>query len=263
MSEARTDLVPQLSKNEQVTVRYSANLGVIEANKHFAVAKLNKNQCRDRTETELETGKNITVLIISKLVKALWFKSKTIEAASKCMSIDCIESTLAILSKSGDIDLSFAFARVFQLQLDIHAIRDLAQRCLFLGDLQLALHIYKNHLKSYISNDNASPSRPVKRGIIRGNSGPDRKFVSELSESERVDKLGIELALLVCRSRKGKYIPQRDEMLQILGLPTVNIWLQLGVEMEAIGNDGDAIGCYAVSGDATQVLNCNSCIVCV
>ena len=78
--------------------------------------------------------------MIDLLAKSLLKRSETLRAAAAYLSIDCITDAVNILSYSGEFDLAYSIASIFDKDVDYHLIC-MAHMVADAGDLHQALKI--------------------------------------------------------------------------------------------------------------------------
>jgi hypothetical protein len=246
MSQARQDLFPALRSKTDFSKSglYIVRQYIIE-NSNVA------SSCRDRTETESEAATNLTHTIVSSMIQQRYSNSDVISAASQCFAVGDVHAAYHLLRISGEYDLAFAIAKIFDIPLDTATVRNIALRCLYLDDLELALDVLTSYLATATEDIDA---RRNPQTVLKKSNNLSNKRITSAEESPLISPLDIERALLISRHKKAKNMVDRDDMLQQHSLPAVHIWLQVAIEKEAIGQDAEAMGCYSVCGDLSQVL---------
>lgn len=242
MSEERVDLI-SCAKDRNIISSTQVECRVHALRKLFLDARSLKPTCRQRTETEDEEYRSMACQVLSKILKESWDKSLVFEAAANCFVIGDAATAVEILKLAGELDIAFALSSCFGIAVSKDLIWEMSIRAVFLGDLTLAVNL----LSDFSPTENSDYRRP----FTDERSLRDRKFVAKV---EPVSTIDIEKGLLICRHRNSRNPVERGELLHKYGLPPLHVWHQLGIEMEVVGDDADALGCFAVCGETTEVL---------
>ncbi len=247
MAEIRTDLIPVMSGLSLMQIGDTSSqtasgsnsstspaIYVPKVGQCFAEVSSSEDHCRERTATEMDYSRSVILNVVAKAVEDLWEKSYTLSAASHCLMVNDARATVELLNRCGEYDLAFAISKCFGIPVSRSIVKSLALRCFYLGDLPLAISVIRKYLSSAVDDE------------IR------QLTASKPAEMNSFD-VDIEVALLIARHKKSRIMAERETMLLENGLNPLHGWLQSATEMEAIGRDADAIGCYSVAGDVAQV----------
>lgn len=240
MSEERVDLISASAQTAGNSTGGDSRKSEIQ--QLFLDARKLKPSCRQKTESEDEIYRQCMRQIVGKSIQESWSKSLVFEAAAKCFIVGDAPAASDILILGGEFEIAQVLRLCFGMVLDKDLIRSVASRAMFLGDLKLGLDIISFYFRDVKSE--------TSRSVQDERSPRDRKFVEKIGPMTQVE---IEQGLLISRHRAARNPVDKGELLLKYNLSPLHIWLQLGVEMEAIGDDADALGCYSICGDTTQV----------
>ena len=241
MSELRADVISARYIDNASSGASDAEVRKATLNKLFSDAEASKPSCRQRTETEDEAYRAMARKIISLCVRESWLKSNVFEAAARCFVVGDSYAAFKLLILGGELDAAISLSMCFGLDRDKELVRNLAFRSVYLGDLDLSCDVV-SMLPVEDSKQETTATTMVKHG--------DRKHSAPIQAISNID---IERGLLVCRGKYGENVISKAEYLEHCGLPALHMWLQYAVEMEAVGHDADAVACYTVCGDLSQV----------